>query len=435
MIERYSNPEMARVWSDQNRLDKWLQVEIAACEAWAELGAIPVSALTQIRQARYDEKRIAEVFKETRHDVTAFLASVMESVGEDGRFLHFGLTSSDVIDTALSLQIIEAADLLAADVDRLIEVLKGQALKYKDTIMTGRTHGVHAEPMTFGLKLALWYDEMRRNATRLQQAREMISVGKVSGAVGTHANVPPFVEEFVCKQLGLAPAPVSTQIVQRDRHAQFVSTLAIIATSLDKFATDLRSMQRTEIREVEERFSGGQTGSSAMPHKRNPELCERVSGLARVMRGYSVTGLENMVLWHERDISNSSAERIVLPDACLVLDYVLRLFTQVMDNLQVYPERMKKNLGLTHGLLFSQRVLLALVEKGLSRQSAYKIVQRNAMKAWEEDMEFLCLLEQDPEVSAHMSRTEIEGLFNYDFHLQYIQTAFDRLGLSSDKTG
>ncbi|MDO8671866.1 MAG: adenylosuccinate lyase [Dehalococcoidia bacterium] len=435
MIERYSNPEMARVWSDKNKLDKWLQVEVASCEAWAELGAIPASALTQIRQASYDEKRIDEVFKETRHDMTAFLASVTDSVGEEGRFIHFGLTSSDVIDTALSLQIIEAADLLEADIARLIAVLKRQALTYKDTIMTGRTHGVHAEPMTFGFKLALWYDEMQRNAFRLRQARETISVGKVSGAVGTHANVPPFVEEFVCKKLGIDVAPVSTQIIQRDRHAQFVTTLGIIASSLDKFATDLRSMQRTEIREVEERFSGGQTGSSAMPHKRNPELCERVSGLARVVRGYSVTAMENMVLWHERDISNSSVERIILPDACLVLDYILGIFTQVMDNLQVYPERMKKNLGLTHGLLFSQRVLLALIEKGMSRQSAYKIVQCNAMKAWEEDLEFLTLLAQDPLVSARMSSSELEGLFNYDFHLQYIDTAYERLGLLTKPIG
>ncbi|MCK4331663.1 MAG: adenylosuccinate lyase, partial [Dehalococcoidia bacterium] len=340
MIERYSRPQMKRVWSEESKFDKWLQVEIAVCEAWAELGTIPQEAIPKIRTARYSLERIGEVLKVTHHDVTAFLKSVSDSLGEESRFIHLGLTSSDVIDTALSLQLKQASKLLRQDVAELLAVLEEKAVAYKQTIMMGRTHGVHAEPTTFGLKLALWAQEMKRNAARLAEAEKIISVGKISGAVGTYATVPPEVENKACIKLGLAPAPISSQIIQRDRHAQFVTTLAIIASSLEKFATEIRSLQRTEILEAEEPFAAGQTGSSAMPHKRNPELCERICGLARLVRGYALTSMENIALWHERDISHSSTERIILPDSCLVLDYVLSIFTSVMKGLQVYPENM-----------------------------------------------------------------------------------------------
>ena len=429
MIERYSRPQMKRVWSEENKFDKWLLVEIAVCEAWAEEGVIPRETLPKIREARCDLQRMEEILKETHHDVTAFLGAVAESLGEESRFIHFGLTSSDVIDTALSLQMVEAADILARDISSLTEVLRRRALEHKHTIMMGRTHGVHAEPITFGLKLALWVDEMRRNAERLAQARQIISVGKISGAVGTHATVPPSVEESACKKLGLEAAPVSSQIVQRDRHAQFVTTLALIASSLEKFATEVRSLQRTEILEAEEPFAEGQTGSSAMPHKRNPELCERICGLARLVRGHALTAMENIALWHERDISHSSTERIILPDSCLVLDYILSIFTRIMEGLQVYPERMRENLEITRGLVFSQRVLLALIDKGLSRQAAYKIVQRNAMQAWKERVSFLGLLSKDAEVTARLSQAELEALFDYNYFLLHIDESFARLGM------
>jgi adenylosuccinate lyase len=397
MIERYSRPEMKRVWSDENKFDRWLQVEIAVCEAWAEHGVIPREAIPEIRKACCDLGRMEEVLKETHHDMTAFLKSVSESIGDESRFIHLGLTSSDVIDTALALQLVEATDILAKDIAELIPILKERALEHKHTIMMGRTHGVHAEPTTFGLKLALWVEEMKRNASRLAEARRAIAVGKISGAVGTHATVPPEVEKIACTRLGLDAAPVSSQIVQRDRHAQLVTTLAIIASSLEKFATEIRGLQRTEVLEAEEPFEEGQTGSSAMPHKRNPELCERVCGLARLLRGYALTSMENIALWHERDISHSSAERVILPDSCLVLDYVLSVFIYIMKGLQIYPERMKENLGLTKGLVFSQRVMLALIEKGLSREQAYKVVQRNAMKSWKERASFLGMLQSDPD--------------------------------------
>jgi adenylosuccinate lyase len=430
MIERYSRPAMKRVWSDENKFNKWLDVEIAVCDAWADLGVVPRKAMPKIKLARCNMKRMEEILKETHHDMTAFLGAVSESVGEESRFIHMGLTSSDIMDTALSLQLVEAADILADDIKALIEVIARRAIEFKYTIMIGRTHGVHAEPITFGLKLAVWLEEMRRNQRRLAEARRVIAVGKISGAVGTYATVSPEVEEKACLKLGLQPASISTQILQRDLHAQFVTTLAIIASSLDKFATELRGLQKTEVHEVEEPFSSGQTGSSAMPHKRNPELGERVSGLARLIRGHSITALENIALWHERDISHSSNERIILPDSCLALDYILNVFTSVLSGLQVFPNRMKKNLELTRGLIFSQRVMLALINKGLSRQKAYELVQKNAMKAWAGNHTFLTLLKRDTEVMSTIDLQELESIFDYQYYLGHVNEIFNRLGLS-----
>jgi adenylosuccinate lyase len=432
MIERYSRPEMKRVWSDENKFNKWLDVEIAVCDAWAEQGAIPRNAIVKIKLAKCNLKRMEEILEETRHDMTAFLGAVAESLGEESRFLHLGLTSSDVMDTATSLQMVEAINIVMQDVKDLTAVLAQRAIEHKYTVMTGRTHGVHAEPTTFGLKLALWVEEMRRNLHRLAEARKVISVGKISGAVGTYATVPPQVELRACYKLGLEPAPISNQVLQRDRHAQFITTLAIIAGSLEKFATEIRGLQKTEVREVEEPFGEGQTGSSAMPHKRNPELTERICGLARLIRGFAVTSLENIALWHERDISHSSNERIVLPDACLALDYILSLFTAVMKKLQVYPSRMKRNLALTRGLVFSQRVMLALIEKGLSRQKAYEIVQRNAMKTWK-GHNFLNLLKADKELGEALPARELEALFDYQYYLQHVDEIFQRLGLTKSQ--
>jgi len=431
MIERYSRPQMKSVWSDENKFNKWLEVEIAVCEAWAELGVIPREAVPKIKLARVNLKRMEEILKETHHDVTAFLGSVATSLGNESRFIHLGLTSSDVIDTALSLQIIEAIEILNQDIKELISVLAQQAIKHKYTVMIGRTHGIHAEPLSFGLKLALWTEEMKRNRQRLTAAKRSIIVGKISGAVGTYATLLPELEEKACARLGLSPAPVSNQIIQRDRHAQFTTTLAIIASSLEKFATEIRALQRTEVREVEEPFGASQTGSSAMPHKRNPELCERICGLARLLRGYALTSMENIALWHERDISHSSTERIILPDSCLVLDYCLSLFASVMRGLQVYPQRMKRNIDLTKGLVFSQRVMLTLIDKGLSRQKAYELVQRNAMKAWEKNRDFLKLLKADTEVTAVLPPEELEPLFNEQYYLRYIDDIFKRVGLTA----
>ncbi len=433
MIERYSRPQMKRIWAEENKFDQWLRVEIAACEGWTELGEIPPEAMSKIRKASYNLDRIAEILKVTHHDMTAFTSSVAESLNEESRFIHLGITSSDVMDTALSLQLKEASGILAQDVAELISVLENKAIEYKYTIMMGRTHGIHAEPTTFGLKLALWVEEMKRNAERLAEAKRAISVGKISGAVGTYATVPPQVEKIACGKLGLSPAPISSQIIQRDRHAQFMTTLAIIAGSLEKFATEIRSLQRTEILELEEPFQAGQTGSSAMPHKRNPELCERICGIARLIRGYASTSMENIALWGERDISHSSTERIILPDSCLVLDYALSIFTSIMKGLKVYPENMRHNLELTQGLIFSQRVLLALIDKGLSREEAYKMVQDNAMKAWHERADFLSLLKADHQMLAHLSESEIESLFDYNYYLKYIDTIFERLGLTELK--
>jgi len=433
MIERYSRPQMKRVWSDENKFDKWLDVEIAVCEAWADLDVIPRQDVPKIKMARVNLKRMEEILQETHHDMTAFLGAVAESLGDESRFIHLGLTSSDVIDTALSLQLVEAGEILMQDIKELISVLAEKALKHKYTPMIGRTHGIHAEPTSFGLKLAIWIEEMSRNRQRLNEAIREIAVGKISGAVGTYATLSPEVEEKACARLKLTPAPVSNQVLQRDRHAQFVTTLAIIASSLEKFATEIRGLQKTETREVEEPFSKGQTGSSAMPHKRNPELCERVCGIARLVRGQALTAMENIALWHERDISHSSAERVILPDSCLLLDYSLSVFTSIMKGLQVYPGRMKRNLELTKGLIFSQRVMLAFIDKGLSRKKAYELVQRNAMKAWKGNRNFLKLLKADSEVTECLTPEELESLFDYDYYLRYVDEVFERLGLTENQ--
>ncbi len=435
MIERYSRPEMKRVWSDENKFTKWLDIEIAVCDAWAERGVIPRNAMTKIKLAKCNLKRMDEILQETRHDMTAFLGSVAESLGDESRFIHLGLTSSDVMDTATSLQLVEASDIIIQDVKELTAVLAQRAIEHKYTTMIGRTHGVHAEPTTFGLKLALWVEEMRRNLHRLTEAKKIISVGKISGAVGTYATVPPEIEQKACRKLGIDAAPISNQVLQRDRHAQFVTTLAIMAGSLEKFATEIRSLQKTEVREVEEPFGGGfvSTGSSSMPHKRNPELTERVCGLARLTRGFALTSLENIALWHERDISHSSNERIILPDACMTLDYILTLFTSVMRRLQVYPHRMKKNLEITRGLIFSQRVMLAMIDKGLKRQEAYEIVQKNAMKTWKSNRSFLSLLKADTAVSKTLTAQELEALFDYQHYMQHVDDIFIRLGLTKSQ--
>jgi adenylosuccinate lyase len=429
MIERYSRPKMKKIWSDKNKFDQWLKVEIAVCEAWAELGEITREDIVKIKKATYNPTRIAEFLKVTHHDMTAFLSSVAESLGAESRFIHLGLTSSDVMDTALSLQLTQAARILAKDVADLIVVLENKAIEHKYTIMIGRTHGVHAEPTTFGLKMALWTEEMKRNYQRLTDAGKCISVGKVSGAVGTYASVPPEVEKIACSRLGLTSAPISSQIIQRDRHAQFSTTLAIIAGSLEKFATEIRNLQRTEILEVEEPFAEGQTGSSAMPHKRNPELCERICGLSRLIRGYALTSLENITLWHERDISHSSTERIILPDSCLALDYMLSIFTSIIKGLKVYPDNMRHNIERTRGLIFSQRVLLALIDKGLTREEAYKMVQDNAMEAWQGKKSFLALLKMDKQITKCLTQDKLKSIFDYNYYLKYVDTVFERLGL------
>jgi adenylosuccinate lyase len=429
MIERYTRPQMGRVWSEQNKLDKWLKVELAVCEAWAERGVVPADALPRLRKARYDLDAIARYLPEMHHDMTVFLRSLAESLGPESRYIHLGLTSQDVMDTALALQLIEATELLEQGLRALAEAVRDRAKEHKHTLCIGRSHGVHAEPTTFGLKLAAWYDELRRQTHRLTQAKETISVGKISGTVGSHATVPPDVEADVCLSLGLLPEPVSTQVVHRDRHAQYVSTLALIAASLERFATEVRHLQRTEVLEAEEPFVEGQTGSSAMPHKRNPEKCERICGLARLFRGYASTALENVALWHERDISHSSVERVILPDACILLDYMLDLFTGIVRGMHVYPDNMQRNLELTQGLVFSQRVLLALIEKGMSRQEAYKLVQDNAMRAWRERTPFLDLLCEDEGVARHLSRDELAPLFDYGFFMQHVDESFRRVGL------
>ncbi len=429
MIDRYSRPDMKRVWSEEHKYDLWLRVELAVCEAWTEEGVIPPEDMVLLRKARHDQDRLQEIFQRTRHDMTAFTRSITERLGPEGRWIHLGLTSSDVLDTALGLQMKEAAELLDRDMRALRDVLWDRAVEFKETSMMGRTHGVHAEPTTFGLKLALWWAEVERQRQRLTRATEEIAVGKISGAVGTYATLSPALEERVCAHLGLVPDPVSSQIVQRDRHAHFVTTLALIAASLEKFATEVRHLQRTEVREVEEPFGEGQTGSSSMPHKRNPELSERVCGLARLVRGHALTAMENVALWHERDISHSSAERLTIPDSCLALDYILDLFTGVMRGLRVYPDRMWSNMESTSGLVFSQRVLLALVEQGMSREQAYSAVQRNALRAWDEGEDLRDLLRRDPEVSSTLSGSDLEELFDYGYYTRYVDQIFERLGL------
>ena len=419
---------MAAIWSQENKYAKWLDVEVAACEAMVKLGLAPAAAVDNIKaKAVINAARIDEIEAVTRHDVIAFVSSLTEVIGEDGRFIHMGLTSSDVLDTALAVQLKEASDLLLEDLDDLLAVLKRRALEHKKTLMIGRSHGIHAEPITFGLKLALWYAEMRRNRARLERAREAVSCGKISGAVGTFSFVDPFVEEYVCEKLGLAPAPVASQIVQRDRHAEFFSTLAIVASSLDKFAQEIRLLQRTEVREAEEYFSPGQKGSSAMPHKRNPVLSENISGLSRLVRSYALAALEDVALWHERDISHSSVERVIAPDATIALDFMLGRFTGLMDRLVVYPDRMLANLNMTHGVIFSQRVLLSLIEKGTTREDAYAIVQENAMKSWQEGTEFRKLLGQDERVQKHLNAADLDVIFDVNHFLKHLDYIFERV--------
>ncbi|MDP8262313.1 MAG: adenylosuccinate lyase [Candidatus Ancaeobacter aquaticus] len=430
MIKRYSLPKMDKIWSDENRFDIWLKIEVLACEAQSKLGLIPKKALSEIqKKARFNIKRIDKIEKETRHDVIAFLTSVSEYVGPSSRYIHYGLTSSDVVDTALSVMMAEAARLILTDIEGLLKVVKVQAKKHKYTVMVGRTHGVHAEPTTFGLKMALMYSELVRARDRMKRALDIISVGKISGAVGTHANVDPFVEEYVCKKLGLKPAPISTQIVQRDRHAEYLSHCALVAATLEKYALEIRGLQKTEIREVEEGFAKGQKGSSAMPHKRNPVACERVCGLARVIRSNAMSGFENIALWHERDISHSSAERIIIPDSTLALNYILHLMTEIMTNLVVYPENMKENMDKSKGLIFSQKVLLDLTRKGLSREIAYKIVQRNAMNVWNKGLTFQEALLEDKELCAKLSKKDISELFDLACHLKDISRVFRVVGI------
>lgn len=428
MIARYSREKMVSVWSPENRYQKWLDVEILACEAMAKLGKVPQSAIKTIKEkARINVERIDEIEKVTKHDVIAFLTSITEIVGEDGRFLHMGMTSSDVLDTSYAVLLKEAADMLLEDIDQLVAVLKKKALEHKKTLMIGRSHGIHAEPITFGLKMANWYQEMQRNRQRLVTAKESVSAGKISGAVGTFSFIDPVVEEYVCSNLGLKPAAVSSQIVQRDRHAEFFTTLAIIASSVDKFAQEIRLLQRTEVREAEEYFSPGQKGSSAMPHKRNPVLSENLSGLARLVRSYAIAALEDVALWHERDISHSSVERVIGPDATIVLDFMLYRFTGMMDKLVIYPERMLDNLHMTHGVIFSQMVLLALIEKGTTREDAYAIVQRNAMKSWEEGLEFKELLIKDKEVAQYLQEKDLAKIFNVNNFLKNLDFIFNRV--------
>ena len=433
MIPRYSRPEIAEIWTDEYKFQRWLDIEIAVVQSWAEAGDIPREDAEKIAaRARINVDDILRYIDETHHDVTAFLRSVADSLGEESRWVHLGLTSSDVWDTATSLQLAAAADVLLRQLARLRDVVSVRALEHRETICVGRTHGVHAEPTTFGLKLAVWVDEIARHEERLRLARNDIAVGQMSGAVGTHATVPPTIEEDACGRLGLSVAPVTTQIIQRDRHAHYLSTLAGAAASLEKFATEIRGLQRTEIMEAEEPFESGQTGSSSMPHKRNPELCERVCGLARTLRGYAITGLEDVALWHERDISHSGAERIVLPDATGLLSYMLHIFSGVMEGLVVYPQRMQRNLERTQGLVFSQKVMLALIESGLSRDAAYRIVQRHSMVAWEDETPFRALLEGDAEVTQRLDGAQLDAIFDYRAYLEHVDQSFRRIGLLSD---
>lgn len=428
MIPRYSRQEMVTIWEAQNRFDKWLKIEILACEALAELGEIPQQSLKNIKEkARFDIARIEEIEAVTKHDVIAFLTSVGEHVGEDSRYIHMGLTSSDILDTSLAILLQEAADIIITDLERLLSLLKEKAHQYKDTVMVGRTHGIHAEPVTFGLKMALWYSETARNLDRMKKARDVISYGKISGAVGTFSFIPPSVEEYICKRCGLKAASISNQIIQRDRHAEYLTTLAIMASSIDKFATEIRHLQRTEVFEVEEFFSGGQKGSSAMPHKRNPVLSENLSGLARVVRGNSIVALENIPLWHERDISHSSGERIILPDSSIIIDFMLNRLIGIVEGLQVYPENMLKNLHRMNGLTFSQGLLLKLTGKGVGREDAYQMVQRNAMRVWEEGIGFQKLILEDQAVMKVLTEDEVEACFDLNQYLKHIDEIFERV--------
>ena len=431
MIERYTRPEMGAIWTEQNKYQAWLEVEILACEAWAEIGDIPKEDVAKIREnASFNVNRIYEIEQETRHDVVAFTRAVSETLGEERKWVHYGLTSTDVVDTALSYLIKQANDILRKDLHNFIEIIREKALEHKYTVMMGRTHGVHAEPTTFGLKLALWYQEMQRNLVRFEEAAKIIETGKMSGAVGTYANIDPRVEAYVCEHLGLAAAPISTQTLQRDRHAQYMSTLALIATSIEKFATEIRGLQKSETREVEEAFGKGQKGSSAMPHKRNPIGSENMTGMARLIRGYMMTAYENVALWHERDISHSSAERVIIPDATIALDYMLNRFGNIVKNLTVFPENMKRNMDRTFGLIYSQRILLALIDKGLAREEAYDTVQPLTARAWDEQTQFRPLVEANEKITSYLTKEELDDCFDYNYHIQKVDYIFERCGLN-----
>ena len=428
MIPRYTREKMGRLWTDEAKFSTWLEVEIAICEGWNKLGVIPDDDLKAIQEkARVDVDRINELEKITRHDVIAFVSAVGETVGPSARFIHLGVTSSDILDTALAVMLKRASALILKDIDTILAVLKRRAYEFKDVPQMGRSHGIHAEPITFGLKLALWYAEMERNRQRFEAAVEDIAVGKISGAVGTFANVDPRVEAHVCEKLGLKPAPVSTQIIQRDRHAHFFGTLAVMAGTLEKMATEIRHLQRTEVLEAEEKFAKGQKGSSAMPHKRNPVGSENICGLARLVKSYAQASLDNIALWHERDISHSSVERVIAPDSCILIDYMLNRMRNILDGLVVYPERMMENINRTHGLIYSQRVLLALIDKGVLRDEAYLMVQRNAMRSWEEGADFKTLLSKDPDISRRLTADELAELFDISYHLKHVDTIFERV--------
>ena len=431
MIARYTRPEMGTIWTEENKYNAWLEVEILACEAWSELGDIPKEDVALIRKnASFSVDRILEIEEETRHDVVAFTRAVSETLGEERKWVHYGLTSTDVVDTALSYLLKQANEIIRKDLTNFIGILANKAKEHKMTVMMGRTHGVHAEPTTFGLKLALWHEEMKRNLERFEAAAKSIETGKMSGAVGTYANIDPFVEEYVCKELGLAASPISTQTLQRDRHAQYLSVLALIGSSVEKFATEIRGLQKSETREVEEFFAKGQKGSSAMPHKRNPIGSENMTGLARLIRGYMLTAYENVSLWHERDISHSSAERVILPDATIALNYMLNRFGNIVKNLTVFPENMKRNMDSTLGLIYSQRVLLALIDKGMAREAAYDTVQPSAMEAWENQTHFRKVVEANEIITSKLSKEELDDCFDYNHHLQQVDMIFNRLGLN-----
>jgi adenylosuccinate lyase len=428
MIPRYTRPEMGKLWDIETKYQKWLDVEIAVCEAWAELGEIPKDALKAIKKkACFDIQKIDEIEKVVKHDVIAFLTSVAQNLGTESRFIHKGLTSSDILDTALAILMRDASDIIIKDIKELMDAIKRQAYKYKDTPIMGRSHGVHAEPMTFGLKFALWYEDMKRNLERIKRTKQVVSIGKLSGAVGTFSNIPPVIEEKVCKKLGLRPEPVATQVVQRDRHAEYLTTLALIAASIEKITIEIRHLQRTEVLEAEEPFMKGQKGSSAMPHKRNPVGCENLSGLARLVRSNAMAAFENIALWHERDISHSSVERVIIPDSSILVDYMLDRLKEILDGLYIYPKRMKENINRSYGLYNSQRVMIALAEKGLTREDAYDIVQRNAMKSWKTGVQFRKLLLRDKEVKKYLTAKEIEKIFDLEYYLRNVDYIFKRV--------
>lgn len=430
MITRYTRPEMAKIWSEQNGYNSWLEVEILAVEAWAILGEIPTEDVRKIRSnATYNIDRMAEIEKETRHDVVAFTRSVSESLGEERKWVHYGLTSTDVVDTAYGYQMKQANDIIRKDLQNVLEIIGNKAKEHRNTVCMGRTHGVHAEPTTFGLKLANWYSEIKRNIERFEHAAEGVEAGKISGAVGTFANISPFVEEFVCKKLGIRQQEISTQVLPRDMHAEYLAAIALIATSVERFATEIRSLQKSEVREVEEFFEKGQKGSSAMPHKRNPIGSENVVGLARVIRGYMMTAYENVALWHERDISHSSAERIILPDSTILLDYQLNRFATIVEKLTVFPENMIRNMDATYGLIYSQRVLLKLIDHGMNREEAYDLIQPKTAYSWDNQISFRSLLEQDKTIMSKLTKEDLNDAFNYEYHLDQVDRIFERVGL------